>query len=86
MSQHILQAKPREGFRSSGTWHVLGWVVSYVSEEQCQFLDCLTLEDVGTMLVWNFGNHLQSDTVSHPRRLESSASSLWDLYLWIQTS
>jgi hypothetical protein len=62
----------------------------YLLQKKCADILSVSLQSlwgscVATMFVWNFGNHLSSDTVSYPRPA-SSASLLWDLYLWLQTS
>jgi hypothetical protein len=43
-----------------------------VQEEQ----PLLGLEDEGTVILRNVGSYSSNDTVSHPRRLESSATPL----------
>jgi len=42
----------------------------------CHFLDILTLGEDAIMLSWNERNWLPSDTVSYPRRMETSATLL----------
>jgi hypothetical protein len=46
-----------------------------VSEDIRKFLlGLLDLEDGGSTILRNFGKYSPNDTVSHPRRLESSAT------------
>jgi hypothetical protein len=44
---------------------------------QLFLLNCRTVEDERAAVIWNVSNFLPSDTVSHPRRLASSAIPLW---------
>ena len=42
-------------------------------EESCFYLECLTLEAEGIMVLWYTGNHLTDNMASHTRRPEPSA-------------
>jgi len=42
-------------------------------------MECLTLEDKGDTSLWTAGNCLPSDTVSPPRRPESSVLNTWQI-------
>lgn len=79
---------------SSGTYCcVIGWlfptfwetmVLSSSRVKQCKTpkpLALLTLEDEGSVFLWNMGNCSHSDVISHPRRCESSAFVLFERLL-----
>jgi len=42
-------------------------------DESCFYLECLTLEAEGIMVLWYAGNRLTTNISSHPRRPELSA-------------
>jgi hypothetical protein len=72
-------------------WHrVFGWEVSDFSMNFSasifrvkQFKMTVDPEDEGTTVVQNFRSYLLSGTLSHPRRLDSSATALWEqILIW----
>lgn len=85
------------GLTSSGMCHcVTGWAVPDILKDRstCIFrvkskqlfhLWLCNPEDKGTTVLHNVWNNSPSDTMSHPRRPESSAILLWELHnlqLW----
>jgi len=42
-------------------------------DESCFYLECLTLEAEGIMVLWYAGNRLTTNMASHPRGPEPSA-------------
>ena len=52
------------------------WAICYISYKISEglviFLDCLTLENEGAMILQDCGNHSPSDAMSHTRRFEYS--------------
>jgi hypothetical protein len=76
-------------FNYSGIWHGIGRVVPHISKECGAFilrvfilLGLFNPEDTGTTLLWNIVNCSPNDTLSCPRRLESSALLLWEPEIW----
>lgn len=74
------------------TLHVVWWAVpndlkdcgafkhaqNHSHKNRVVFLNCLTCGDECTAVLENMGQHLPSDTVSHPKTLESSAAWQWE--------
>jgi hypothetical protein len=57
-------------------WCAVEWAVPGVLKAYYWPLDP---EDEGTAVLQTSGNYLPNNTVSHPRRTESSAPVLWNL-------
>ena len=70
---------------------VTGWVVTVFptiimpsSPTAVQDLTCWVLKDTGTLFLQNIRNHSPNTIGSHPRRPESSATTLCEPHVWVQ--
>ena len=45
-------------------------------------LGLLDTEGQDTIILWNTGNYVPNDTVSHPRRLVSSTQRIWKIFIF----
>ena len=52
-----------------------------ISPRRRVFLGLLDSEHLGTMILWSIRNHSCNYTLSHPRRLESTTKSPWELQI-----
>lgn len=55
------------------------YCLTFKSWRSMSYMECLTLEEKGYTFLWTAGNCLPSDTVSLPRRPESSLLNSWQI-------